>query len=114
MVLVTFIQFYEISAPAPYSDDQITVIFRMFLCVQKLFPVDCINLHLMAAKVNESFNKLCSLLDAFLIAEHGICQLNGKRAAVCHTHQIRLGEGLDNGDWSVQSGKKIGKVVAAK
>ena len=109
MVLVTFIQFYEISAPAPYSDDQITVIFRMLLCVQKLFPVDCIDLHLMAAKVNEGFYKLCSLLDAFLIAEHGICQLNGKRAAVCHPHQIRLGEGLDNGNRPVQSGERLGE-----
>ncbi len=82
MILILFVQLHEISAPSPYSYDQIVVIFRVLLGIQHGIPVYRVDLHLMPSQIDIGFYQSRNLGDAFLSTEQSIVQLNGERAAI--------------------------------
>ena len=99
VVLINFVQFDKIAAPAPDAHDEIAVVFRVLLRVEQPVAVDGVDLHLVAAEVHVALDEHGAFADGVVIAEHGVGQLDGQRAAVCHACQMRLGKGLDDGDF---------------
>jgi len=96
VVLEFHIKLVEVAAPTPYTDDEIGVVFRMLLCIEKSVAVDGVELGLMTAELYECLNKRSHLFNAYIIAKHRVVDLNGKRTTVDDVGQIILGEGLDN------------------
>lgn len=90
MVLINLIQFNKISAPSPDTHNQIAVVFRMLLRIQKLVAVYGIDLHLMPSHVHVALDEHGAFSDRIFRSEHSIVQFNRQRTAVCDTLQVRL------------------------
>ena len=99
VVLIDLVQLDEVAAPAPDAHDEVAVILRVLLRVKEPVAVDGVDLHLVSTHVHEALDEHGAFADGVLIAEHGVGQLDGQRAAVCHARQMRLGKGLDDGDF---------------
>ena len=96
MVLVTFVQFDEIAAPAPDAHDQVAVPLGMHLGVEQLFAADGIELQLVAAQGDVGLDEHAQFADALLVVEDRLVELEGQRPAVDHILQTRFGEGFDD------------------
>ena len=72
MVLVRFVQFHKITAPAPYADNQVSMRLWMCLCIKQLLPVNRIELQLVSAQAEEALNKGRYLANAPLFSEQRI------------------------------------------
>ena len=84
MILIYGIKLVKVSAPAPYTNDEVRIFFGIFLRVKQSVAVDRVYLYLMSASVYKSFYKRGDLFFALLVAENGIVYLYGKRAAVAY------------------------------
>ena len=85
MVLVTFVQFDEIAAPAPDAHDQVAVPLGMHLGVEQLFAADGIELQLVAAQGDVGLDEHSQFADALLVVENRLVELEGQRPTVDHT-----------------------------
>ena len=82
MVLVVFVKLIKISAPTPYSDNQIRILLRMLLCINKPVAVDRIELQLVSAQFDIFLNEHGCLLYTHIISQNGIVYFYCKRSAV--------------------------------
>ena len=114
MILIFFIQFHKITAPAPDSDDQVMIFFRVLLGIQHGITVYGIDLHLMASHINEGLDQRCHFGNALLTAEQRIMQFNGERASVNGMLQTRTGKGFDNGNRPLAVDKQTGRVITGE
>ena len=92
MILITFIKFYKISAPSPYTDNKVAMQFRMFLCIEQLFPVQGVQLQLMSSLTHIVADQHRKLFNCLLIAEDTFIKFNRQRASVYDIFQHRLAE----------------------
>ena len=55
LVLETYVQLVEITAPTPHPHNQIGIFFRVRLRVEQLFAADRIDLELMSVQIDKAF-----------------------------------------------------------
>ena len=92
MILKLLVQFNEISAPSPDSDNESSVIFRMYLCIKQNISVDGIELKLMASTLPEQINEFCSLVHPICFPEKRIVEFNCQRSAIADPAEFRNGK----------------------
>jgi len=92
VVLIFRIQLAEVSAPAPYTDNEVGIVLRMCLSIQQTIPIDGIELKLVAAAKNKELDKLCHFAFTLRIAEHIVVHFHSQGTAVDDLAQIKLGK----------------------
>ena len=87
LVLEFGIEFAEVSAPAPNTNNEIAMAFGMNERILKFLNIENIKLKLLVAECNEVLDKLCKLLDAFRSLKYCIRKLDCNRSAI---HDARI------------------------
>lgn len=101
MILIFYVQFVKVPAPAPDSHNQVGVFFRVLLRVEENFSVDGVYLKLMSAHIYEKLYEGGGLFYAYVVSEHGIVNFKRKRSAVDYIRHIVFGKRGNDGKQTV-------------
>ena len=85
MILISDVKFVKVSAPTPYANDQVFMVFGMFLRVKQRLAIDSVELQLMPAVFHEQFHKPCHFLRPLVVAKERIVEFQRERPAVAKT-----------------------------
>ena len=102
MILIADVEIDKISAPAPYSHNEIFVVFGVLFGIEQGLAVDGVELQLMPTKIDKRSNKCRHLPNAVLVAKNIFVHFHRQRATVHHVCQVMLGEGLDTRQGATQ------------
>ena len=69
MVLVTSVQFHEVTAPTPYAHNEVAVIFWMLLRIKQTLAINSVQLQLVTTAKNKQLYKLSDFVDGFRLCE---------------------------------------------
>ena len=94
LILIGGVQLAEISAPAPYADDEVLIRLGILLCGEEDIAVYGVYLQLMTAEVDERLDEGGDLSHSILVSEGVVVNLHSQRAAVYDFREIVLCEGL--------------------
>ena len=90
VILIFFVEFGKITAPAPYPHDKVGIIFGVRLRVKQSVAVDGVDLDLMPAAIDKRLDKRGGFLLSLGVSEHGIVDLDRERTAVADRAQVEL------------------------
>lgn len=81
--------------PAPYTNNQAAIVFRVLLGIRQAVAVYGVQLHLMTAAEHKQAYRLCHFGDGFILREDTVGEFDRQRTAVQGLFKIRLREGFD-------------------
>ena len=101
MILISGIEIVPVSAPAPYSYDEVGVVFGVLARVEQAVAIYRIELELMSAKVDVRLYERGGLLNADVVAENRVVNFKCERSAVDDLGKIVFCEGEYAGERAV-------------